>query len=142
MVIGVVLVVGLALVLIARGLYDRPAHRYNTTYEACWYAAAVGALSTGATAAQASCNSPSGDLPGVGHLLSTRPYPAGFGHGIVIFITAQEPGRGVEGLAYVKGERPPFDSCVVHLDGPWWQLALENISSMSCPRGFTFQPGA
>ena len=135
------LVLGLAVVLFARGQYDRPAHTYNTAYEPCWYAVALGALRAGATAAPEFCRPTSGDLPGVGPLLSTRSYPTGFGHGTVIFTTAQSTDRGVEGLAYVIGEPPPYDRCVFHLGGPWWQLAFENISSMSCPRGFTFQPG-
>lgn len=131
----------LLVVLFAWDLYHRPAHHYNTTDESCWQAAALAALGAPSTFAPTSCGSPPGTLPGVGPLVTTRAYPAGPGHGTVIFTTVQSNDRGVEGLAFVVGEPPPSDSCVFHLGGPWWQLAFENIASMSCPRGFTFQPG-
>jgi hypothetical protein len=122
-------------------LYDRPAHPYNTAYESCWGAAAAVAQGAASTFAPTTCDSPPGMLPGVGRLLGTWPSSPSPGHALVIFATAQRPGQGYEGLAYVVGETPPWDNCVSHLGGPWWQLALMNISSMSCPRGFTYQPG-
>src|ERR1019366_4434909 len=137
----VVILLGPAVALFAWGLYDRPAHHYNMAYEPCWYAAALAAIGAPSTFAPRMCSSSSGNLPGVGYLLRTRPFTGSPGHDLVIFTTAQNTDRGVEGLAYVIGEPPPYDSCVLHLGGPWWQLAFENIPSMSCPRGFTFQPG-
>src|SRR5664280_2240367 len=113
-----VVLLGLAIVLIRWKLYDRPAHRYNTAYEPCWYAAALAALGAPSTFAPKMCGSPSGNLPGVGHLMGTWPITASPGHDLVIFPTAQSPGRGDEGLAYVVGEPPPSDSCVFHLGGP------------------------
>ena len=41
------------------------------------------------------------------------------------------------GLTYSAA---PGDSCVLHLDGSWWELAPLTID-MSCPGGFTFVPG-
>src|SRR5487761_2196425 len=120
------LTLGLAVVLCGWGLYHRPAHHYNTTYEPCWQAAALVALGTPSTFAPTFCGSPQGTLPGVGPLTTTRAYRARSGHDTVIFTTAQSTDRGVEGLAYVAGEPPPSDSCVFHLGGPWWQLAFEN----------------
>ena len=136
-----VVVLGLGLVMFAWEFYHRPAHRYDTTYEPCWYAAALAAIGAQSPYAPKMCGSTSGYLPGVGYLHGTRPYSSSSGHDLVVFATAQIAGRGVEGLAYVVGEPPPADNCVFHLGGPWWQLAFENIASMACPRGFTFQPG-
>lgn len=135
------LVLGLAVVLFAWGKYDRPAHHYNTAYEPCWDAYALAALGAPSTFAPKFCNSPSGILLGIGTLLTTRRYTASSGYDTVIFTTAQSTDRGVEGLAYVIGDTPPSDNCDFHLGGRWWQLAFKNISSMSCPRGFNFQPG-
>ena len=138
---GVAVAAGIAAILSGWHFYDRPAHPYDTSFESCWNAAAEVALGATSTFASATCSSPAGVLPGVGHLLGTWPTSQGPGHANVIFATAKKPGRGYKGLAYVIGETPPSDNCVSHLGGQWWQLAFLNIPSMSCPRGFAYQPG-
>lgn len=142
----VALVLGIAVALYGWRLYDRPAHEYNTAYEPCWYEAALVAIGAPAafgapsTFAPRMCGLPSGILPGVGHLRGTWPITSIPGHDLVIFATASSD-RGDEGLAYAVGEPPPSNNCVFPLGGPWWQLAFRNLSSMSCPRGFTLQSG-
>lgn len=131
----------IAVVFLGWSLYDRPAHPYNTAYASCWSAAAAVALGAPSTFAPKTCASPPGVLPGVGRLLGTWPGSSSPGHDLVIFAIATQPGQGYEGVAYVIGETPPWDNCVSHLGGPWWQLAFFRNSSMSCPRGFSYQAG-
>lgn len=133
----------LAIMVVLAGwhLYDRPAHPYNTADESCWSAAALAALGAKSVGAPKSCSSPPGTLRGLGHLIGTWPSSLSPGHDLVIFATSERPGSGYDGVAYVVGESPPWDNCVSHLGGPWWQLAFLNTSSMSCPRGFHYQPG-
>ncbi len=133
-------VLGLAAVMFAWRLYNRPAHQYNTAYEPCWNAAVLATLGAQSTFGTTNCYSP-GNLPGVGRLVGTWPSSSSPGHDLVIFATARIPGRGLNGIAYVVGEPPPSDNCVFPLGGPWWQLAFMKVPSMSCPRGFTYQGG-
>ena len=132
----------LAVLVVLAGwhVYDRPAHPYNTAYESCWTAAALSALGAQSNFAPKGCGSPPGTLRGLGHLVGTWPSSLSPGHEQVIFATSERPGLGFNGVAYVVGGTPPWDSCVSHLGGPWWQLAFLRVSSMSCPRGFHFQP--
>ena len=34
------------------------------------------------------------------------------------------------------------DFCVKPISGPWWDLAVINPSSESCPSGYTFDPAS
>jgi hypothetical protein len=130
-----------AVVVLGYQVYDRPAHAYNTAYEPCWDAAALTALGATSAFAPRDCSAPPGSLAGLGHLIGTWPTIISPGHEIVIFATSHRAGLGDDGVAYVEGESPPWDSCVAHLGGPWWQLAYLRAPSMSCPRGFHYQPG-
>ena len=48
---------------------------------------------------------------------------------------------GEDAYLYSKGVVSASDSCVLHLEGPWWE---ENSGEdgVSCPWGFTSVPGA
>jgi hypothetical protein len=128
----------LLVAFIALFLYERPAHHYNTAYEACWMSAVHSLLASNPSPLPTGvCAAPPGALAGVGRLVATTPMTQSKDHALVIFATSE--GTFYAGLAYVLGDAPPPDTCVTPLGGPWWQFR-SGTAEGNCPRGYTFQP--
>ena len=79
-------------------------------------------------------------LPGVGTVVDVAVERATKRNGVeVAFWTGV--GQNERGLAYLTNIPPPWDTCVVHLSGPWWEITPLDISTMNCSPGYRFTGG-
>jgi hypothetical protein len=140
---ALVVLVIVAAAVVSWHIYNRPAHPYDVHRNSATWIADV-------TLVRAEINSNSAvlpvgslrDIPGVGKIVKILVNRTPSGKGLSIeFLTAFGVGSNATGLVYLNDHGPPWDMCVVHLRGVWWQLGPLDVDGTTCARGFHFTPG-
>jgi hypothetical protein len=80
-------------------------------------------------------------MPGIG-LIDLRCVTLAGRHNHIQVSLLHQGTRGSSGVLYMPSSldlREQRDQCLLHLDGPWWQIS--SLSEGGCPSGFQFIPG-
>src|SRR5487761_1939772 len=127
--------------IVATMLYFRPAHSYAVSGNSeVWSADVKIALAERGAGGTFAPTGTLRNLPGVGKIQEVVVEKATLRKATtVLFLIGIDKNYG--GLAYLEGYPPPPDSCSVHLTGPWWQVTHIGVSTVGCPRGFSFTGG-
>lgn len=137
-VVSLVVVLALASgVAVAWVLSDRSARTYSVSENAAtWTADVKTAIAERTPTGPVTPTGSLREIPGVGKIVSVVVEGQSAKRVTVLFLTVN--GWNTAGLAYVKGSGPPWDTCNIHLSGPWWEIGQLNVSTMACARGLHF----
>jgi len=140
---ALVVLVIVAAAIVSWHFYNRPAHPYDVhRNSATWIADVTLVRSEISSHSPVVPVGPLRDIPGVGKIVKILVNQTPSRSGLSIqFLTALGVGSNATGLVYLNDFGPPFDMCVVHLRGVWWQLGPLDADGTTCARGFHFTPG-